>query len=185
MISKKIIHVIVSVILMFSVAVGGLFLFQEGNMPVTVQAHTTEAIICASYDIQEIPLINEDFAFEIPHIESGEVVLIGRVVICPDNPFTLIVSADEDNSDYGFFLALNDSPSIQTVINTTWYSLRGNEKMIDSHFNFTSDSERTAYLYISGGLGSLTGNTITIGKGSIIGSGILTNVTGRILVASE
>ena len=133
-------------------------------------------------DEEGIPIISGDFSFEIPYIAPDEVVLVGRVLLSPDNPFSVIVSAED--SGYGFFMALNDSPHIQTVTNTMWNPFLGNWRVADGQFNFTSDRERTAYLYIGGGLGGLEGN-VSFTSASRFGSGSLTNITGRIYRNNE
>ena len=137
-----------------------------------------------------IPIVDEDLTFEIPHIAAGEVALIGRVSFGPDNPLTLIVSA-EDISGHGFFVALNDSPDIQIGAGTTWQYLRGNrtvtsaDEALNVHFRFTSDIERTYYLYIGIGLDSIAatgfGGGFTFGEGTRWArNGNIVNVIGRI-----
>ena len=160
----------------------------QGNafVSLTVSAQTAEAVLSTSYN-EDVPVIGEGFEFEIPYIEPSEVVLIGRIVICPDNPFTLVVSVDEEDSDYGFFLALNESPYAETLYDTTWNLITGSRELTGVRFNFASIEESTAYLYIGGGFGgvNLAGNITIFSTSSQINSGTLTNITGEFYIADE
>ena len=142
---------------------------------------------------EHIPLIGEDFSFEIPHIAAGEVVLIGRVTLSPDNPLTVVVSA-EDISGHGFFMALNNSPDIQRAAGIMWSQLRGNRMsatmLSDGYYSFTltSNEERIAYLYIGSGLGGITASGgFSFGEGSSWArNGNIANIIGRVYgVAAE
>jgi len=137
----------------------------------------------------DIPTINEDFFFEIPYIPAGEVFLIGRISLSPDNSIAVNASAEYRN-DAGFFIALSDSPNIQTVTGTMWEQFWGSKMITSDYFNFTSDSERTVYLYIGGGFGGTLAGSLFISDGNRffqneIKYGNLSNVIGKVFVADE
>jgi len=118
----------------------------------------------------DMSTINSDFSFEIPVVAAGEVALIGRVFLSYDNPITVVVS--DYTSEYGFFLALNDSSTIQTINGTRWNRFTACQSVNNGRFTFTSDHERVAYLYIGNGRGTigLRNADVTFNYGSNVGN---------------
>jgi beta-lactamase regulating signal transducer with metallopeptidase domain len=125
------------------------------------------------------------FSFEIPHIAAGEVALIGRVYLDPDNPVTVFIS--EYESEHGFFLGLSDSSDVQTKVGTHWIPFFGNESVDNNRFIFTSDYARIAYLYIGSGHGtsSIIGQNVYFDNRSNVGNRHITNVVGRVYGSNE
>ena len=113
-----------------------------------------------------VPLIGNGFVFEIPHIEAGEVVLIGQLNLRPGVQYRYTFSAE---GGQGVFIALHRSPDIERDEGVTWFQLFGGGTITSSDgfggLGFTGIVPQTVYVYI-GSRGS--GNTD------------LTNVTGRI-----
>lgn len=140
----------------------------------------TPTTIDPNEEIYNLPTINGNFSFEIPYIAAGEVTLIGRVYLDPDNPVTVVIS--EYQSEYGFFLGLNDSSDIQTKVGTHWSPFIGNQRVDDNRFTFTSDHARIAYLYIGNGRGTnrTIGENVFFDTSSIVGNRSLTNVSGMV-----
>ena len=113
-----------------------------------------------------VPLIGNGFVFEIPHVEAGEVVLIGQLNLRPGVRYRYTFSAE---SGQGVFIALHRSPDIERDEDVIWFQLFGGGTINSSDgfgdLGFTGIIPQTVYVYI-GSRGP--GNTD------------LTKVTGRI-----
>ena len=103
-------------------------------------------------DSEHIPMVNDDFSFEIPYIAPGEVMLIGRIVLEPGVIYSRTISAETNQGN--ILIGLSPYPNEEGWIGQPrgawnhWLDLR---TASEGQWNFDNDESITAYVYLVSG----------------------------------
>jgi len=158
---RKITKTIIISATILGMAIGGLFSQENALSSNTiVHAQTLEVSLVGERDI---PLILDDFTFDIPYIAPGELVIIGIIELRPDVVFSNEFSAETNGNT--LVMGISTSPYMRNfdVMIGDWLYLNA----FNPDIQFTHYENITAYVY----LGSYSMNQQ---------SDNIYNITGRI-----